>query len=98
MERAGGSLLVTADHGNAELMRDQVTGEPYTAHTVGKVPVILVGAPAGVDRLSDGRLADVAPTLLALLRLPQPTQMTGQSLLIEAGADRPTVPSYGALV
>ena len=78
--KAGGSMLITADHGNAELMRDQETGEPYTAHTIGKVPVILVGAPAGVTALHDGRLADVAPTLLALLGLPQPAEMTGASL------------------
>lgn len=89
--RAGGSLLVTADHGNAEMMRDPVTGEPYTAHTVGKVQVILSGAPAGVTALRDGRLADVAPTLLALLGLEQPGQMTGRSLL-----DGKTVASNGA--
>lgn len=81
VKKAGGSMLITADHGNAELMRDPETGEPYTAHTIGKVPLVLVGQPAGVTALKDGRLADVAPTLLALLGLPQPTEMTGQSLL-----------------
>jgi 2,3-bisphosphoglycerate-independent phosphoglycerate mutase len=90
--RAGGNLLITADHGNAELMRDQITGEPYTAHTIGKVPVILAGAPAGVEALNNGRLADVAPTLLALLGLPQPSQMTGHSLLVEKGAGSKAVP------
>ncbi len=84
----GGSLLITADHGNLELMRDQETGEPYTAHTIGKVPVVLVGAPDWVDSLHDGCLADVAPSVLALLGLPQPTEMTGQSLLVEAAASR----------
>ncbi len=75
----GGTLLVTADHGNCELMRDPTTGEPHTAHTLNEVPVILVGR-EGMG-LRDGRLADVAPTLLALCGLPQPEEMTGQSLL-----------------
>ncbi len=77
---AGGVMLVTADHGNMEMMRDPVTGEPHTAHTVGKVDVLLVNGPAGA-RLHEGRLADVAPTLLSLLGLPQPAEMTGRSLL-----------------
>lgn len=80
IRRQGGALLVTADHGNAELMKDPVTGGPHTAHTTNPVPVLLVGAPPG-SRLTDGRLADVAPTLLALLGLPQPAAMTGHSLL-----------------
>ncbi|WP_237216969.1 2,3-bisphosphoglycerate-independent phosphoglycerate mutase [Falsiroseomonas oryziterrae] len=77
---AGGALLVTADHGNAELMRDPATGGPHTAHTTNPVPVLLHNAPAGAT-LAEGRLADIAPTLLALLGLPQPAAMTGQSLL-----------------
>jgi 2,3-bisphosphoglycerate-independent phosphoglycerate mutase len=77
---AGGRLLVTADHGNAEMMRDPATGGPHTAHTTNPVPVLLHNAPAGT-RLADGRLADLAPTLLALLGVPQPAAMTGQSLL-----------------
>ena len=76
----GGALLVTADHGNAELMRDPATGGPHTAHTTNPVPVMLLGGPAGVP-IHDGRLADLAPTLLALLGLPQPAAMTGRSLL-----------------
>ncbi|NKC34595.1 2,3-bisphosphoglycerate-independent phosphoglycerate mutase [Roseomonas sp. BU-1] len=76
----GGCLLVTADHGNAELMKDPETGGPHTAHTTNPVPVLLMGAPAGAT-LADGRLADIAPTLLALLGLAQPAEMTGQSLL-----------------
>jgi len=75
----GGALLVTADHGNCEMMRDPETGGPHTAHTTNKVPVLLMGGPAGA--LADGRLADVAPTLLALMGLPQPAEMTGQPLL-----------------
>nr|WP_218119196.1 2,3-bisphosphoglycerate-independent phosphoglycerate mutase [Limimonas halophila] len=81
---AGGALLVTADHGNADRMRNPETGQPHTAHTTFPVPVVLSGGPAGVDQLRDGRLADVAPTLLALMGLPQPEAMTGRSLLPSA--------------
>jgi 2,3-bisphosphoglycerate-independent phosphoglycerate mutase len=77
---AGGALLATADHGNCELMRDPETGGPHTAHTTNPVPVVLLGGGEGVG-LSDGRLADLAPTLLALMQLPQPAEMTGVSLL-----------------
>ncbi|HTW27669.1 MAG TPA: 2,3-bisphosphoglycerate-independent phosphoglycerate mutase [Acetobacteraceae bacterium] len=87
IEAEGGALLFTADHGNCELMRDPVTGGPHTAHTTNKVPVVLKGAPAGA-RLHDGRLADIAPTLLGLIRLPQPAEMTGIPLL-DADAERP---------
>ena len=81
--QVGGTMLVTADHGNAELMKDQKTGAPYTAHTVGAVQAVLVNPPANVKGLENGRLADIAPTLLALLGLPQPKEMTGHSLLKE---------------
>jgi 2,3-bisphosphoglycerate-independent phosphoglycerate mutase len=84
VRRKGGALLVTADHGNCEMMRDPVTGGPHTAHTLNRVPILLAGGPAGTRSLADGRLADVAPTLLALLGLPQPEEMTGRSLLREA--------------
>jgi 2,3-bisphosphoglycerate-independent phosphoglycerate mutase len=79
----GGALLITADHGNAEMMRDISTAQAHTAHTLNKVPVVLASAqyPRGQVALRDGRLADIAPTLLALLGLPQPDLMTGQSLL-----------------
>ncbi len=76
---AGGALLVTADHGNCEMMRDPVSGGPHTAHTLNRVPVLLAGR-AGMT-LHDGRLADLAPTLLALLGLDQPSAMTGASLI-----------------
>ena len=76
---AGGALLVTADHGNCELMRDPVTGGPHTAHTTNSVPALLL-APLG-GTLHDGRLADIAPTLLSLMELAQPEEMTGASLL-----------------
>jgi 2,3-bisphosphoglycerate-independent phosphoglycerate mutase len=75
----GGALFVTADHGNCELMVDPVTGNPHTAHTTFPVPAMVIGSEA--KALAEGRLADVAPTLLALLGLPQPAEMTGQSLL-----------------
>ena len=73
-------MIVTADHGNCEQMIDPVTGGPHTAHTLNPVPVILVGGPDGIS-LRNGRLADLAPTVLALMGLPQPPEMTGQSLI-----------------
>jgi 2,3-bisphosphoglycerate-independent phosphoglycerate mutase len=84
--RAGGVLLITADHGNAEQMKDEKTGQPHTAHTLNPVPAILVNGPAGVTRLDNGRLADIAPTLLALMGLKQPRAMTGHSLIHVADA------------
>ena len=78
IEQAGGALLVTADHGNCELMRDPVTGGPHTAHTTNPVPVVLLD---GSGPIRDGRLADIAPTLLDLMGLRQPEEMTGRSLL-----------------
>jgi 2,3-bisphosphoglycerate-independent phosphoglycerate mutase len=83
---AGGALVVTADHGNCELMRDPTTGGPHTAHTTNPVPVLLVGG--GDVSLRDGRLADLAPTLLALMRLPIPAEMTGASLVSERPASK----------
>jgi 2,3-bisphosphoglycerate-independent phosphoglycerate mutase len=80
LKAAGGTMIVTADHGNCELMVDPATGGPHTAHTTNPVPVILVGGPPGAS-LRDGRLADLAPTLLELMGLDQPPEMTGQSLL-----------------
>jgi 2,3-bisphosphoglycerate-independent phosphoglycerate mutase len=84
--RAGGALLITADHGNAEQMKDEKTGQPHTAHTLNPVPVILVNGPAGVTKLEHGRLADIAPTLLALMGLRQPRAMTGHPLIHGADA------------
>ena len=81
VQRQGGAILITADHGNCEVMRDAETGEPHTAHTLNPVPAMLVGGGAEVKALRRGRLADVAPTLLALLGVPQPAEMTGTSLL-----------------
>lgn len=80
IEKMSGALLVTADHGNAEMMVDPETGGPHTAHTLNPVPLILMGAG---NRLTvrEGRLADIAPTLLELMGLPKPAEMTGTSLL-----------------
>ena len=77
---AGGALLVTADHGNLEMMRDPATGQPHTAHTIGPVPLVYVGT-RDANLRSGGALRDVAPTLLDLLGLPKPQEMTGRSLL-----------------
>jgi 2,3-bisphosphoglycerate-independent phosphoglycerate mutase len=76
---AGGAMIVTADHGNCEVMIDPETGGPHTAHTLNPVPVVLVGVPGA--RLWDGRLSDLAPTLLELMGLPQPPEMSGRSLM-----------------
>ncbi len=84
----GAALLFTADHGNCDIMRDPETGEPHTAHTLSPVPVVLVNARDDVSGLHDGRLADVAPTLLELLRLPKPEAMTGRSLIDRDSARR----------
>jgi 2,3-bisphosphoglycerate-independent phosphoglycerate mutase len=81
VEKRDGVLLITADHGNAEQMTDPITGQPHTAHTLNKVPFILVNGPAAVRKLADGELCDVAPTILELMHLPQPKEMTGHSLL-----------------
>ena len=80
---AGGALLATADHGNCEMMRDPATGGPHTAHTTNPVPIMLM-APGRMGRmaLTDGRLADVAPTLLSLMGVEAPAEMTGRSLLV----------------
>ena len=83
VRQAGGAMIITADHGNLEMMRDPATGQPHTAHTVGPVPLVLVqpaGAPVATLR-SGGALRDVAPTLLQLLGLPQPADMSGRSLI-----------------
>jgi 2,3-bisphosphoglycerate-independent phosphoglycerate mutase len=77
---SGGALLITADHGNADEMRDQ-RGDPMTAHSLNPVPFVLVGEAVRGRRLTDGVLADVAPTLLDLVGLPPAEGMTGQNLL-----------------
>ncbi|WP_142849987.1 2,3-bisphosphoglycerate-independent phosphoglycerate mutase [Telmatospirillum sp. J64-1] len=86
--RAGGVMLITADHGNAEQMADASTGQPHTAHTTGAVPLLLINAPRHVTGLRNGRLADIAPTVLSLMGLPQPAEMTGHPLLATAAEPR----------
>jgi 2,3-bisphosphoglycerate-independent phosphoglycerate mutase len=81
VQDAGGTLVITADHGNAEMMRDPQTGEPHTAHTLNPVPFIIANPRCTIPRLEDGRLSDVAPTLLDILGLPKPAAMTGHSLI-----------------
>ena len=92
VEEAGGVLFITADHGNAERMRDADTDQPMTAHTVSRVPFIVAG---GADSLSaeNGRLADVAPTLCPFLGIPTPAEMTGHSLVTVAPTGRHAVAS-----
>jgi len=79
----GGSVIVLADHGNAEVMIDE-SGAPHTAHTTNPVPCILIGGPKGVQLRDGGVLGDVAPTVLNLMGLDAPPEMTGKSLLEEA--------------
>jgi len=88
VKQKGGALLVTADHGNAELMIDPATGGPHTAHTTNPVPFILVtDAPTGTVSLrTGGSLRDISPTILSLLNLGQPKDMTGGDLRVVAGA------------
>ncbi|MEP7208609.1 MAG: 2,3-bisphosphoglycerate-independent phosphoglycerate mutase [Casimicrobiaceae bacterium] len=83
-QKAGGELLITADHGNAEKMHDADTGQAHTAHTLSLVPFVYVGRPASIAQ--GGALQDVAPSLLAMMGLPQPAEMTGHALIdIEQG-------------
>ena len=79
MRANGGEVLITADHGNAETMRDHLTNQPHTAHTINLVPLIYVGRPAQMRH--SGALEDIAPTLLKMMGLPQPMEMTGHPLL-----------------
>ena len=82
LQAKGGAMIVTADHGNCEMMIDPVTGGPHTSHTTNPVPVVLVGGPEGARLRDGGRLADLAPTVLALMGVPQPEEMTGRSLML----------------
>jgi len=81
MEKKEGIIIMTADHGNAEQMIDYKTGEPHTAHTTNLVPLVLIGK-EGV-KLREGKLADLAPTMLELLNLKLPEEMTGKSIIIK---------------
>jgi 2,3-bisphosphoglycerate-independent phosphoglycerate mutase len=81
LEKVGGALVLTADHGNSELMVDPETGRPHTAHTTNPVPVVVMGGPKGCS-LRDGRLSDLAPTVLDLMGLEVPPEMTGRTLIV----------------
>lgn len=82
-QQVGAACLVTADHGNAEQMADTMSGQAHTAHTTGPVPIWLASQSCDTKALENGALRDVAPTLLALLGLSQPAEMTGRSLLVK---------------
>ena len=86
VRNAGGVLLITADHGNCETMRDVENDQPHTAHTMNLVPFIVLNGSTGVTEVNNGSLADVAPTVLKLLGLPQPSDMTGRSLIVDENA------------
>lgn len=84
-KKVGGTLIITADHGNIEQMIDLRTGEPHTAHTTNPVPLIVAdfsGQLNGSSKLSNGSLEDVAPTLLEIMRIDKPAEMTGKSLIL----------------
>jgi 2,3-bisphosphoglycerate-independent phosphoglycerate mutase len=80
--KKGGTGILTADHGNVDVMIDPQTGEPFTAHTTNPVPCVLVNGPKGADLRPGGKLADVAPTILEILNIEKPVEMTGVSLLL----------------
>jgi 2,3-bisphosphoglycerate-independent phosphoglycerate mutase len=81
MRAAGGEVIITADHGNAEMMWDKTSGQPHTQHTTDAVPFLYIGRPATVTAQGQGALQDIAPSMLAIMGLPQPAEMTGHSLI-----------------
>lgn len=83
LKEVNGQMFICADHGNAEQLKDYVTGEPFTAHTINPVPFILVNADPAYQLREDGCLADIAPTLIELMGMEQPKEMTGKSLIIK---------------
>ena len=85
VEKAGAVAMITADHGNCEMMIDPATGGPHTAHTTNPVPFVVVGHPGSVELRGGGALCDVGPTVLNLLGVPVPREMTGRDL--RYGAD-----------
>ena len=82
LEKVDGTLFLTADHGNCEVMTDPFTGNPHTSHTLNPVPAILFNGPKNKSLSSGGRLSDIAPTILELMDLKPPPEMTGNSLLV----------------
>ena len=83
VETVGGAMIIAADHGNCEVMWDEKAASPHTAHTTNLVPIIFVGDNE-ITSIEDGILADLAPSLLALLSIEQPAAMTGKCLLKKA--------------
>ena len=81
LDQQRGAMIICADHGNCETMMNPKTGEPHTAHTTNPVPVVLIGGPKAAKLRSGGRLADLAPTVLELMGLEKPTEMTGETLI-----------------
>ena len=82
LKKVDGTLLLTADHGNCEVMTDPFTGNPHTSHTLNPVPAILFNGPKNKSLSDGGRLSDIAPTILELMDLKPPPEMTGNSLLL----------------
>ena len=83
VKEVNGQMFICADHGNAEQLVDYETGDPFTAHTTNPVPFILVNADPKYGLRENGCLADIVPTLIELMGMEQPEEMTGKSLLIE---------------
>jgi 2,3-bisphosphoglycerate-independent phosphoglycerate mutase len=83
LEKVDGQMFICADHGNSDKMIDPITGEPFTAHTTNPVPFILVNCKKAKHLASGGKLCDIAPTLLDMMDLPKPAEMTGHSLLLK---------------
>jgi 2,3-bisphosphoglycerate-independent phosphoglycerate mutase len=92
VKETGGEMLITADHGNAEQMFDFETGQPHTAHTTNPVPFLYIGRPATLA--PSGALEDIAPTMLYLLGLPLPTEMTGRPLIALQNQQAATAESH----
>ena len=82
VRRVNGTILITADHGNAEQMIDYTTGDPHTAHTTNPVPLIIAGMDENITLREGGRLADLAPTMLDIMGVEKPVEMTGESIII----------------
>ena len=80
-KKFGVTMLLTADHGNAEVMFNAETGKPHTAHTTNVVPFVVINAPCEFELREGGALCDVAPTVLQLMGIEQPSEMTGKSML-----------------
>jgi 2,3-bisphosphoglycerate-independent phosphoglycerate mutase len=77
------TMLITADHGNIEQMHDSINNQPHTAHTTNPVPLILINNNTQNIKLQNGRLSDIAPTILDILKISQPQEMTGTNLIIK---------------